>query len=67
MQTNEIKVGDKVRVGVYVLNEWRPMGTGIVVSQSSDKSVSGVDMMSLHGGAPWVRQEVTSHLRHVSA
>ena len=52
MQTNEIKVGDKVRVGV---------------SQSVDKSVSGVDMMSLHGGAPWVRQEVTSHLRHVSA
>ena len=58
-----IKIGDKVQCGVYVLGEWKPTNTGIVVSQTSDGSVSGVDRMSLHGGAPWVVQEATSHLR----
>lgn len=58
-----IKVGDKVQCGVYVLGEWKPTNIGIVVSQTSDGSVSGVDRMSLHGGAPWVVQEATSHLR----
>ncbi len=65
MEHQGIKIGDKVRSGVYVLNEWRPMHTGIVVSQTADGSVSGVDRMSLHGGAPWVVQEQTSHLRKI--
>lgn len=63
MYEYEIKVGDKVQCGVYVLGEWKPTNIGIVVSQTSDGSVSGVDRMSLHGGAPWVVQEATSHLR----
>ena len=60
-----IKVGDKVQCGVHVLGEWKPTSVGVVVSQTVDGSVSGVDVMSLHGGAPWVRQEATIHLRRV--
>ena len=63
MDNYGIKIGDKVQCGVYVLGEWKPTSPGIVVSQTSDGSVSGVDVMSLHGGAPWVRQEATSQLR----
>lgn len=62
---SEIRIGDKVRCGVYVGGEWRPSEMGIVVTQSFDRSVSGVDVMSLHGGRPWVRQEQTSHLRKI--
>ena len=58
-----VKVGDRVRCGVYVGGEWRPLSLGVVVGQSFDGTVSDVDVMSLHGGAPWVRKEVTSHLR----
>lgn len=58
-----IKIGDRVRCGVYVGGVWRPSSAGIVVSQSPDGAVSGVDIMSLHGGRPWVRQERTDHLR----
>jgi hypothetical protein len=65
MEHQRIKIGDKVRSGVYVLGEWRPMHIGIVVSQTADGSVSGVDRMSLHGGAPWVVHEQTSHLRKI--
>ena len=61
--SDRIKIGDKVCTGVYVLNEWRPMQTGIVVAQSFDGSTSDVDVMSLHGGRPWVLKEATSHLR----
>ena len=60
-----IKIGDKVQCGDHILGEWKPTSLGVVVSQTSDGSVSGVDVMSLHGGAPWVRQEATSHLRCV--
>lgn len=63
MNDYEIKVGDRVQCGVYVLGEWMPTAAGVVVSQTSDGSVSGVDRMSLRGGAPWVVQEATSHLR----
>lgn len=58
----DIKVGDKVRTGVYVLGKWIPASIGVVVAQSFDGSVSDVDVMSLHGGAPWVRKEQTNHL-----
>ena len=60
---NEIKVGDRVRTGVYVLGDWVPMSPGIVTELSADKSLALVDVMSLHGGAPWIRHEQTSHLR----
>ena len=60
-----IQIGDKVKTGVYVLNKWAPLYTGIVVDQSIDRSVSDVDVMSLHGGAPWIHKERTDHLRKV--
>lgn len=60
---SQINIGDKVQTGVYVLGEWRPVHVGIVVSQTYDKSVSSVDIMSLHGGKPWIVREDTSHLR----
>lgn len=60
-----ITVGDKVQTGVYVLGEWTSLQTGIVVSRSCDGTVCGVDVMSLHGGAPWVLQERTDHLRKI--
>lgn len=59
----QIRLGDKVRTGVFVNGEWRPGSPGFVVSQTADGSISGVDIMSLHGGAPWVLQERTDHLR----
>jgi hypothetical protein len=67
MEQRSIKVGDKVRTGVYVIGEWRPIGCGVVVSQSDDGSVSVVDKMALFGGAPWCVQEATSNLRPFDA
>lgn len=67
MEYQKIRVGDKVRCGVHVCGEWVPTQLGIVVSQTFDGSVSGVDVMSMHGGAPWVQQEVTAHLRREDA
>ncbi len=58
-----IQVGDTVRTGVYVLGEWEPMAEGIVKWVSADGSIADVDVMSLHGGAPWIRTEATSSLR----
>lgn len=60
-----IELGDKVKTGVYVLDEWKPMYTGIVVDQSFDRTISQVDVMSLHGGAPWIHAERTDHLRKI--
>ena len=58
-----IKVGDKVMTGVFVLGRFQPMSPGIVTAQTPDGTVSDVDVMSLHGGAPWIRKEATSHLQ----
>ena len=63
MSEQEIKVGDMVQTGVYVAGEWRGCYSGHVVRMSGDGGTSEVDVMSLHGGRPWSRFEVTSHLR----
>lgn len=63
MSNYGIKVGDMVRTGVYVNGEWRPSYSGRVVNMSFDGSVSDVDVMSHHGGRPWIHKEQTSHLR----
>ena len=63
MSEQEIKVGDMVQTGVYVLGEWRGVYTGRVVQQSSDGATCQVDVMSHHGGRPRVHFEATSHLR----
>ena len=58
-----IKIGDKVRTGVYVIGEWKPMWLGEIVDQSSDGSSSKVDIGTIHGCAPRTQWEQTSHLR----
>jgi hypothetical protein len=60
-----VQIGDKVKTGVYVLGEWMPMYIGIVVDQSIDQTISKVDVMSLHGGAPWIHAERTDHLHKI--
>jgi hypothetical protein len=57
-----IKIGDKVYTTVSVCGRIVRMSPGIVVEQTSDSSVSSVDVMSLHGGRPWIRLEATSNL-----
>lgn len=59
----DIKVGDKVRTGVYVVGEWEPMHLGIVTAISNDGTLANVDVMSLHGGKAWIRTEQIAHLR----
>lgn len=58
-----MKIGDRVRTGVFVAGEWRPSSVGIVVAQSPDKTLAQVDIGSLHGAAPWLLWEQESHLR----
>ena len=60
-----INVGDKVQTGVFVAGEFVPTFTGTVVKQSPDGSTSQVDVGSLHGAAPRLHWEATSHLRKV--
>lgn len=58
-------VGDKVHTGVFVCGEWMPVCVGRVV-QIVDDQLINVDVMSLHGGAPWVKLEQASHCRPVT-
>lgn len=58
-----IKVGDKVRTGVYVCGEWKPMWLGTVTGMSNDGTTASVDIGSMHGCAPNMRFEQTAHLR----
>lgn len=60
---SEIRIGSRVRTGVYVNGEWHPSYSGIVVAQSPDGTVSDVDVGSLHECQPWIHKESTSHLR----
>jgi hypothetical protein len=57
----DIKIGDLVETAVYVLNKRIPMSKGIVVA--IHPGYCEVDIMSLHGGAPWIIQETTFNLR----
>lgn len=58
-----IKIGDRVRTGVYVIGEWKPMWLGMVIDQSDDGSSSKVDIGSMHGCRAIINWEQTSHLR----
>lgn len=60
-----IKIGDKVVTGVFVLGEFKPVYTGIVVAQNCDGTVSDVDVGSITGGRPWIHKESTCLLRKV--
>ncbi len=56
----KFKIGDKVWTGVFVNNEWQRMAGGVVVGMI--KGCYEVDVMSHHGGAPWIRLEDENHL-----
>lgn len=58
-----MKVGDHVRTGVYVLGEYRPMEDGYIVATHS--GYCDVDVMSHHGGAPWIKKIEHTCLRKV--
>ena len=58
-----IKIGDKVRTGVYVCGVFKPMWLGTVTEMSHDGTTASVDIGSMHGCAPNIRLEQTSHLR----
>jgi len=59
-----IHVGSKVETSVSVAGERRPMAIGIVVS--THDGYCKVDIMSLHGGAPWIIDADTHTLREVA-
>ena len=54
------KVGDRVRTGVYVCGEWKGCELGIV-TRVVDSGTIEVDVMSLHGGRPWIKLERADH------
>ena len=56
------KVGDRVRNGVYVCGEYRPMEDGVVTRVCS--GYCEVDVMSHRGGAPWIKLISWGELRH---
>jgi hypothetical protein len=62
---NQSLIGKRVERCVYVLGERVAMGHGIVTRHVSGEVVE-VDIMSLHGGAPWLVLEQVSHLQVVS-
>jgi hypothetical protein len=57
-----MKVGDRVRTGVYVCGEWKGMYLGII-TRRIDAQLVEVDVGSLHGCKPWKHIEQESHLR----
>jgi hypothetical protein len=57
-----MKVGDKVRTGVYVCGEWKGMWIGII-TRRIDSQLVEVDIGSLHGCAPRKQIEQETHLR----
>ena len=61
-----MNIGDKVVTGVFVLGKFQPMSEGII-TRRIDSQLVEVDVMSLHGGRPWLRVEQESHLRLADA
>lgn len=56
-----MKIGDHVQTGVYVLGEFKPVYTGVIVGVLY--GLFQVDIGSLHGCQPWIHLEQESHLR----
>lgn len=54
-------IGSRVMTGVFVMNQWHPMHPGIVVADHN--GYCDVDVMSLHGGAPWIHSLPYNYLR----
>ena len=62
--SDSIKVGDMVETCVYVCHQRIPMDRGRVISING--GVAEVDVMSHHGGAPWVKLESVCTLMKVT-
>ena len=55
------RVGDRVRTGVYVGDEYRPLSDGIVTAVHS--GYCAVDVMGFRGGAVWTQLYANNELR----
>lgn len=58
---DEIKIGSRVYTTVSVCGKTQRISLGVVVSDDGG-GTCGVDIMSLHGGAPWVGLHEKSNL-----
>lgn len=58
---DEITIGSHVWTGVHVCGKWQRMAQGIVTEWCN--GYWKVDVMSLHGGAPWITNHV--HLEKI--
>jgi len=67
MEPENIQIGDMVMTTVTVMGEQIPRLKGRVVKMTADKSVAGIDIMSHHGGAPWIVFEATESLQKCTA
>jgi len=63
MREKEFSIGDLVETGVYIFGERIPMSKGRITSIHS--GYCKVDIMSLHGGAPWIVDENIWSLKKV--
>ncbi len=63
MSTMQFKVGQRVWTTVMTNGVTQRMARGIVVAIHS--GYCDVDVMSLHGGAPWVQQHANASLEPV--
>ena len=57
--TCSVKIGDMVRLGVWVCGEWQPMSLGKVTA-IRDGYIEA-DVMGIHGGAPWIQTSQNYH------
>lgn len=62
---NTLKVGDTVQVIGYVCGKQYKAHLATIAWLSDDGSVAKTDRGSLHGRAPWLTYEATSHLEKV--
>jgi len=56
---NKVKVGDIVRLGVFVGGKWKPMSLGQIVAIHS--GYIEADVMGIHGGKPWIHLSANGH------
>ena len=61
---SDIKVGDKVERAVYVGGERQALECGYVVRIHD--GCADVDVMSHHGGGPWIKTDTLTSLLKVS-
>lgn len=62
--SKEIRLGDMVQTAVFVGAERVPMATGRVVAIRNGSC--DIDIMSHHGGAPWIVSKPTHSLEKVT-